>query len=518
MATTKFIKGLKYESTDFNGLVTQNNLGYLWMTQPHLLSKQIEQISRVNLQDDTMALLNRFKTEEVPIERQYEWLIAGNTSKNIPLVAVSDINDTAFTASSRIGLNRARFKMVFAEDYFYPDFIIVGMNPDAFGVRIVEAAEKLPTGYYAYECELLTNSLSTFITLNDVAVGTRWSVDYTLTETTLSKRGTGTHHTSPARMFTEMSFMRKEYEVPGNMISAGSNQPLEFYFADENNKPIKTWINKLDYDFHMSFRREQANVLVFGKSNRISENEYYNTGASGYQIKAGSGIREQIAPANINYYSDFNLNSFIDYLLSLSIGKLPEDSRKFVIMTGERGMTMLARAFEKTPSLGALYGDSNFATDRHIANALPNRYSGPLDSLAFNTGQIKKFKTVQGIEIEVVKMASYDDPVRNKIYHPTLGGLAESYRLTILDYGTTDGRDNIVRLKPKGDPEMFGGYIQGLRSPFAAGGFTNSGSTPTTLPQMSTEVDAYKIHCAWYGGIAVKNPLRMGEWIPNVLY
>jgi hypothetical protein len=31
------------------------------------------------------------------------------------------------------------------------------------------------------------------------------------------------------------------------------------------------------------------------------------------------------------------------------------------------------------------------------------------------------------------------------------------------------------------------------------------------------EVDGYEIHRSWYGGIVAKNPLRMGEFIPDIL-
>jgi len=508
----------KYEPKDMKGLVTTNNLGALYMTEPYMISKMIENIYKVNLGDDLMGIINQFPTEEVPINRQYEWMLQCNTDKNIPLVSVSDINDNVFAATAQIGKARGRFKMTFVEDWFYPDHVIVGEKPDKFAIRVVATDGKNASGYYTYVCELVARSLETFITLEDLRKNSRWSIDYTLTEDTLSKRGTGTHHTSPYRMFTEMSFMRKEYTVPGNMISEGKNSPLLFPFMNQDGKTMGVWINKLDYDFMTEFRRERAKLLMYGKSNRLDDNTYYNYGASGYQIKAGMGLREQIAPANIHRYSDFNLETFVDYLLSLSIGKLPEDERRFVVFTGERGMSMVAKAMEQSPSLGALAGNANFATDRHIANALPKRFSGPLNKLTFNTGQITRYQTIQGIDVEFVKMASYDDPIRNKMLHPTKPGLAESYRLTIMDFGTSNGQSNIVRLVPKGEKQEGGIYIPGLRHPFAPSGVGSpAGGNGMPLALGASRVDGYEIHRYAYDGIVVKNPMRMGEWIPNVL-
>ena len=62
----------------------------------------------------------------------------------------------------------------------------------------------------------------------------------------------------------------------------------------------------------------------------------------------------------------------------------------------------------------------------------------------------------------------------------------------------------------KGDSEIFR-YIPGLRDPY----------TPydqQTSPSMAASaVDGYEVHKAFIGGIMVKNPMRMAEYIPNIL-
>ena len=98
--------------------------------------------------------------------------------------------------------------------------------------------------------------------------------------------------------------------------------------------------------------------------------------------------------------------------------------------------------------------------------------------------------------------------MRNTIKHPD-GGLAESHRMTIMDFGTADGAPNIQMVRAKGYEEQFG-YIPGLRDPYSPGGM----GKPKV---MATSVDGYEIHKADWCGIIVRNPMRMGEWIPNVM-
>ena len=119
-----------------------------------------------------------------------------------------------------------------------------------------------------------------------------------------------------------------------------------------------------------------------------------------------------------------------------------------------------------------------------------------------------KLADINGIKLEFLHLSHYDDPVRNSIKHPD-GGLAESHRMTIMDFGTSDGKPNIQLVRAKGCEEQFA-YIPGLRDPYTPGGL----GKPKVA---STGVDGYEIHKADWFGIMINNPARLGEWIPNVL-
>lgn len=488
----------KYEPKDWSGLTTENHLGALFGLEPQLLSNVIEMIYKVNLGDDLMHMLDQFPTITIDDDRPYEWLLQGADEKNIPLIQAEDASGTVAGAAGFTEPGKAitRFFMVFPERYFEATDVIVGNKPDSYKLRIV--SEPVTQGlYFSYEVELVTGDYTLFVPPSELAAGTRWSKEYSQVEQTLSKRGGGVHHTSPFRMSNVLSMIRKQYTVPGNMIRQGKNKPFAFAWKDQNGKVQSTWLGKLDWDCMSQFRREQARLLMFGTSNKTDLGTYGNKGDSGYEIRSGAGLREQIAPSNIFFYNNFDLDWLTEVLMGLSVGKLPEDRRRFVLGTGEYGMYQFHKASEDKASNFT----PNFNQDR-IYMTGPNKMG--------YKGQFLEYKTVNGITVELMHIPQYDDPIRNKIYHPD-GGLAESRRYTIMDFGTADGEANIQKVSLKGE-EFIYRYIPGLRDPFSP---YNNQTSPSLA---ASPIDGYEIHKAFIGGLRVKNPMRMAELIPNLLY
>ena len=486
----------KYEPKDWTGLTTENHLGSMFAQEPELVSSLIENIYKVNLGDDLISFMNNFEKEYVDDDVPYEWFLQGADEKNIPLVAAyADFSKNALTIAA--GVSHSRFVMEFPERYFEATDVIVGDRPDLYKLRIVADPVNAGANNWLYQVELVTGDQNLSVPAEELVAGTRWSKEYSLVEQTLSKRGGLTHHTSPFRMQNVMSMIRKQELVPGNMIRKGKNKPLAFSWKDQNGKVQTSWIKKLDYDFMVQHRREVAKLLMFGSSNKKSDGTYGNAGDSGYEIRSGAGLRDQIAPSNQFMYNDFNLDYLTETLLGLSVGKLPEDKRRFVLGCGEYGMYQFHKEAEKKASNYTPNFDQNRITHTKGSNKMS--YGG----------QFLEYKTVNGITIELMHIPQYDDPIRNKVYHPD-GGLAESRRYTIMDFGTADGEANIKRVCMKGDSEIFR-YIPGLRDPYSA---YDSQTSPTMA---ATSVDGYEIHKAFIGGIRVKNPMRMAEYIPNLI-
>lgn len=497
MSVTKSaFPSVRTESKDWSGLTTRNHLGALYGEQPEKIGKFISRLEYMDLGEDLISYLDKFPTITMEDgEKEYEWMLQGAEDKNIPLVKATDLAGNAVTATSEFGKGISRFLMWFNEKRFFSTHVIGGPNPDAYKLLVKGEAEQRGA-YWVYEVELLTGDYGLYVPYDELVAGTRWHVEYSLSEQTLSKDGSDINFTSPFRMGNRLSMIRKKHLVPGNMIDAKANDPIIFGLHGKDNKTFNTWINKLDWEFHRQFRREKAKLLMFGTSNRTADGSYANLGESGYEIKAGMGLREQISPSNQFYYNKFDIETFVDFLLSLSVGKLPHDSRRFVVGTGEHGLKMISRAIEKYATAQAL----EYERVPGITGGSQASYTRP---------QFVKFADINGIRVEFMHLSHYDDPVRNTIKHPD-GGLAESHRMTIMDFGTSDGEANIQMIRGKNQNEVFG-YINGLRSAYTPGGGGRQ------MTQMSSPVDGYEIHKADWCGVRIKNPARCAEFIPNVL-
>jgi hypothetical protein len=482
----------KYEPKDWSGLTTENHLGALFGTQPHVISNLLENIFDVNLGTDLDRFMDQFPKVEIPDDEDWEWFLQGQSQKNIPLIgAYADLNLAALPAKPGIGVSR--FVLEFPERLFVATDVLVGeLDTETLFMQV--KIDPVPNGTnWLYEVELITGDSQLFVPSSHLATGLRFSKDYSATEQTLSKRGGSVTHTSPFRMQNRCSMIRKNYEVPGNMISKGVNKPLAFSFKDPvSGKISSTWLSKLDWDFLNEFRSEKARLLMYAQPNRTSQGTYLNKGESGYEIKMGAGLLAQVAPSNVFYYNKFSVKLLMDVLMSLSYGKLPEDKRKFVLGTGEYGWIQFHEEVEK---MGLPFS----------ANNAGNRVTGTGQNLRVG-GQFTSVGLLQGIEVTLMKIPHFDDIIREKQLHPD-GGTMRSREYLIMDFGTTAGKHNIQKVCVKGNEETYG-YIPGMRDPFNP--YNNLSS-----PQMrASKVDGYEVFKAYWGGVQVNNPMRMARLIP----
>lgn len=497
---------IKYEGKDWSGLTSANNLVNLFGDTPIKLGGFMDTIYKVNLQDDLISKINEYPTLYIPDDREYQWMLMGADSKNIPLLSATDLSGSAFTAASTPGKYTERFYMYFGERLFFQTHVIVGEKPDLYHLLIRNDGD-LIGGNWRYEVELISPDPDLYIPYTELAAGTRWSIDYSVSEQFMSKKGSDISFTSPFLMSNRISMIRKEHTVPGEMIRKGENEPVSFnwQYANDDGRVVekKTWLNRLDWEFDKAFRREKAKLLFFGKGNQRADGTFGNIGDAGGEIKMGMGLREQISAANTHYYTTFNVESLVDFALNLSVGRLPEDQRNFVIGTGEHGLKMVSRAIEQYAGANALTFTGSSGLQYNRMDTLSK--TGGDNKWGYNKPQFVKFAAINGIKFEFIHIPWYDDQVRNKQMHPN-GGTVESYRLTIMDFGTSSGNPNIQLVRVKGQDEVFG-YIPGLRDPYTPG---------NKVKQMASPVDGYTIHRADWCGLKIHNPMRLGEFIPNI--
>lgn len=481
------------DATQWAGLTTENHLGFLGMQNRQLISPYIDSIMEVNMGLDFNRFMDNFPTFTIDSDVEYEWLLAGPNIKNYPLISYQD---SSGAIPVKPGINHTSFFMDFPVRMFEPTDLIATDSKEIYQLRVIDVKPIGPN--FRFEVELMTGDSSLFVPASELVTGKRFAKLFSPVEQTLSQRGGTVSHNSYFRMYNRCSNIRMNVDVPGNMISQGMDSPLgtAFMVKDEQGKPkqMKTWLGKLDYDFREQFQRQKAYLGVYGKHNKADDGTYKQKGESGYEIKMGAGLYEQIAPSNVHYLNNYTLDQLQDILLSMSVGKLPQDQRKFVIATGEQGWIRFHKLVEQRAM--------PFAT-----NNGGNRITGSGNTLRFG-GQFTSVGLLNGIEVTLMQMPFLDDPTFNTEVHPD-GGLVSSYEMLIMDIGTSNGKPNIERVVVKNNEQDVYAYVAGLRDPFQPNGTMNSPKAASTLK------DGYQLGCMHIGGIKVNNPTKIARILPN---
>ncbi len=254
----------------------------------------------------------------------------------------------------------------------------------------------------------------------------------------------------------------------------------------KTSETTNVWTKYADWEFMCQWEREKDNNLIYSKFNQNTNGTFDMKGSSGSVIKSGAGLRDQISPAYKFFYNSFTIDYLLEVLLNLSINILPEDSREFVLMTGERGMVQFHKALENKVQLFQPFGN-------------PARLAGSGQDLRFQ-GQYMEYWGPQGIKVTVMAIPQYVD---NRTPHPD-GGYTENYRYTILNFGTTQGEANIVKVFPKNQKDIMA-YIPGTVSPF--------GPAKSFSTMAASKVNGYELVCQTTQGLMIRNPLSCAELI-----
>ena len=335
-----------------------------------------------------------------------------------------------------------------------------------------------------------------FFPQTELVIGdSRYAILFSSQEQTLSRDGGTVSHESYIKLYNRASMIAKKYDVPGNMIDvkvSSGDYAKGAAFYGKDGKLHKTWIDKLSMDARLEFNREKSNLLLYSIMNKTSQGTTYNKGTSGYDRKMGAGFFQQISPSNVYYNSFWDIDYLEQVLFDLSYNKLPNDKRKFILWTGERGKQRFHNLL-------------NVASAVFSANNAGNRITGSGNDLSLG-GQFVEYRYINGIEIGLGYMPFFDDPTFNSKLHPD-GGLASSYEVLIMDIGTTKGVSNVQRIVAPTQEAWI--YMNGLRSAFSP---TGSFTAPT---QAVSPVDGYSVRGAFWGGLQVNNPTKMARILNN---
>lgn len=500
----KIVAGQLREATSWNKLTHENHLFNAFGGEPQYLRNVIGSILDVNNGASFVRWSQQFPVETVDRYQPFRWKLKGSNRRNIPLVAawMDELGTVPVSASTKAGYGHSEFYMDFPEDHFSTTEVIYGEKRDLYHLRIMGDSIALSNGT-RYRVKLVTGDSSLFVPSVELTRNKRWVGGYALSEKYGSKTAADISFSTPFDMQERVSFSRQRHEIFGEMIDEGKNQPLMTYLIGEDGKPFLTWMSAMEYEYLQKFDERLAYLTFYGKSPINDLGESTLKGESGNVIEAGNGMREQFSPSNRYFYNTLTLKQLTRTALDATVGKVARDNRTMVIGTGEYGLMDLHEMCAH---------DLNSSDYKWAGDSTGRAYSwGGVNGNEINAkfGQIVGVATINGVNFKFVHFPHYDDPVQNILEHPE-GGVAESRRMTIMDYGTAKD-PNIVQIKIKGRQPVYN-IVPGMRDPYQkAGGGINK-------PRIAaSEVDGYVMNTADWRGAAVIDPRRTIEFIPNLL-
>ena len=490
-----------FESQSWSGLTTKNHLGAIYRAAPQKASNIITKLLAYNYAPTLDTMLSKFPVKYFDTDDEFTWDLIGSMERNYPLVEARVNGVVVLANDTNVGAGQEVIELVFAERCFHDVNVIVGEKNEIYPLRVL--ADPVAEGTnWVYKTELM-GAVINGMPGSELIAGKRFSKDYSPVEDTMSIKGGDISFNSPIALRNEFSAIRMQHTAPGNMKARPLVLPFEFVNPKTNKVEMSsTWMEHVEWKFEYEFAMEKSRLLMFARTNRDQNGDYYNIGKSGHVIKMGSGIREQMEVSNTTYYNEFSIKLLTNMLTELSEGKLSMDERHFVLRTGERGAVQFHEAVKADTSGWLNVGFDNTGT------AALQKTASPLHENAYSAGfQFVQWLAPNGIKVTLEVDPFYDDKVRNKILHPK-GGVAESYRYDILDIGTMDGEPNIQKAMVKGSEDIRK-WEYGLRNPFP--------SAPE-FAIISNSVDGSTYHRASMGiGAIVRDPSRTASLIPSIL-
>lgn len=473
-----------YRGKRFSDLVDENMISNALLTKPHEVAGLLSLV--FGTKDDGVStaidLITGGLGKTMVIDgREFEWSVMIDSDHAIN-IRWAKWNGNIITSDSQVtpGINGTPIYLGLEEKWFGPGAILSFDNVN-FQVRVTGTPYQ-DGSTWVYECYVADGFASSYI-----------PVEYLLPGRQVSRLGSAyeeysdeadiINYSTPFKMRNHLQTLRLTYDITGDAYST----VLAIALKDpETGKSSYLWA---DYQYWIALRewkRREEKALLFSKSNRNADGTYGLKGTNGRPVPTMSGLFEQIAPANVRYYTTLTCELLEDYLFDLCYNLLGTNERKFMALTGEMGIREFDRILrEKAASFQLI--DTTFVT-------------GSGQNLTLG-GQFTTYKMTNGIELTVKRCALFDNMDMFRQLHPITGKPLMSYTFLFVDLGQRDGQANIVKVCRKGRE-----FVQWC----TAGSVAPAGYANDINTVRSNSRDGYQVHFLGEEGIMLRNPLSCG--------
>ena len=482
-----FLNNLQlYRGRRFSDLVDENMISTAMLTKPHEVAGLLSLV--FGTKDDGVSTAIDMITgglgQTMTIEnREYEWKVMIDSDHAVNIrwakcngTEVSTANYTTVTP----GLNGTPIYIALEEKQFGPGAVLSFDNVN-FQVRV----DGVPTqdgSSWVYTCYVAEGFSGSYIPGEYLLPGRQVSRIGSAYEE-YSNEADIINYQTPFKMRNNLTTLRLSYDITGDAYST----VLAIQLTDpETGKKSYLWS---DYQYWLALRewkRREEKFLLFSHSNRNEDGTYALKGTNGRPVAISAGLFEQIAPANVRYYTTLTAELLEDYLFDLCYNIIGTNERKFIALTGEMGIREFDRVLkEKVAGFNMI--DTHFVT-------------GSGQDLVLG-GQFTTYKMTNGIELTVKRCAMFDNMEMFRQLHPLTGKPLMSYTFMFVDLGKRDGQANIVKVCRKGRE-----FVQWC----TGGSVIPTGYSTSKDTLRSNSRDGYQVHFLGEEGIMLRNPLSCG--------
>ena len=482
-----FLNNLQlYRGRRFSDLVDENMISTAMLTKPHEVAGLLSLV--FGTKDDGVSTAIDMITgglgQTMTIEnREYEWKVMVDADHAVN-IRWAKCNGTEITAANyttqTAGLNGTPIYIALEEKWFGPGAILSFDNVN-FQVR-VDGTPAQDGSSWIYTCYVAEGFSGSYIPGEYLLPGRQVSRIGSAYEE-YSNEADIINYQTPFKMRNNLTALRLSYDITGDAYST----VLAIQLTDpETGKKSYLWS---DYQYWLALRewkRREEKFLLFSHSNRNEDGTYALKGTNGRPVAISAGLFEQIAPANVRYYTTLTAELLEDYLFDLCYNIIGTNERKFMALTGEMGIREFDRILkEKVASFNMI--DTHFVT-------------GSGQDLVLG-GQFTTYKMTNGIELTVKRCSMFDNMELFRQLHPLTGKPLMSYTFMFVDLGKRDGQANVVKVCRKGRE-----FVQWC----TGGSVIPTGYATSKDTLRSNSRDGYQVHFLGEEGIMLRNPLSCG--------
>ena len=463
------------------------------MGKPHVFDKLMGQLfSSTDIFNGKPLLgMTMAKGKMVEIDNEiYRWKLIGAQEKALRSVEVLD----GITSSSTPGINQTSFRIKLDEGWYsYPD-VIEGEHDD-YKLEVLEGPVQDGNGYI-YVVKLQTDNYAKFFPPELLNPGKEFTKVWTSVVSEFNQDFGTMQFGSSFELECQVGAFADEFTVTDKAFREDNRMiGLPVPYKDESTGRVKQSMKfipvaqaKLEDQLYKDMEYQMW------KGERTTSMDP----TTGRMKKTGPGLRQQLRDGHIHYYNGALTESMLyDYLDAIFFSRVSQGNRKITAMTGSMG----AIAFHNLLAQSA----SSFLTVD--TNYISRVGKGAVRHLSYGA-QFVHYQGLNGIEVDLVINPLYDSALFCKRMHPVYTNKPiDSWRMTFLDFGESDGEDNITMLSVKNTRRY--GYLEGT---------INYKGQAIKGGAITNKVAGVEFITEGTAGIWVKDVSRCGEIIFDPIY